>query len=62
MIAAIFGTMVAAHSASSAIAEVAASEHSASAYRIMAEKVDTRGAASAMAHAVVSSTGIRRMG
>jgi hypothetical protein len=53
MIAAIFGTTVAEHSASSAIAEVAASEHSASAYRIMAEKVDTRGAA---------STGIRRMG
>jgi hypothetical protein len=49
--------VAATHSADLAIAVVAAQEHSASASEIVAEKTDTRGAASVVAFVVGSSTG-----
>jgi hypothetical protein len=62
IIAAGSSIVVATHSASSTVVEVTASEYSASAHGIVAEKMDTSGAAPAMVPAVGSSTGVRRTG
>jgi hypothetical protein len=57
-----FGTVAAAHSAGLAVVGIAASEHSASASRIVAEKMDIGGAASIMVPTVSSSAVVERTG